>query len=167
MASSSKRPRPALTRRATRSSPGPSKRGERAGQLIARAVDRDDLVDAGQLERAPDDAWRAYERQRAAAIARRYIHVTFAQIDHAAGRVQTRYFAALGGRRQAFPAALLRSLRAIHRAAPSFRSIVLPGHDHCVLPTPAYNNQTVDGVRVRNWVADLVAGRRVADLRPR
>src|SRR5512133_2360055 len=94
MASSSKRPRSALTRRATRSSPGPSKRGERAGQLIARAVDRDDLVDAGQLERAPDDAWRAYERQRAAAIARRYTHVTFAQID-AADRVQTRYFAAL------------------------------------------------------------------------
>jgi hypothetical protein len=99
-----------------------------------------------------------------AAVARRYPHVTFAEINHAADRVQTRYFAALGGRPRAFPAALLRSLRAIHRAAPNFRSIVVPGHGHCILPTPAYNNETVDGVRVRNWVADLVAGRPVRDL---
>jgi hypothetical protein len=63
-----------------------------------------------------------------------------------------------------FRAALLRSLRAIHRAVPDFRSIVLPGHHHCVLTTPAYNTETVDGVRLRNWVADLVAGRPVHDL---
>jgi hypothetical protein len=63
-----------------------------------------------------------------------------------------------------FPAALLRSLRAIHRAAPNFRSILVLGHGRCVLPTPAYNHQTVDGVRLRDWVADLVAGRPVADL---
>ena len=65
---------------------------------------------------------------------------------------------------KAFPAALLRSLRAIHRAAPNFRSIVLPGREHCVLPTPAFNHQTVDGIRLRRWVADLVAGRPVRDL---
>jgi hypothetical protein len=97
-----------------------------------------------------------------AAIARAYPHVTFAQINHAADRVQARYFAALGGRPRDFPAALLRSLRAIHRAAPNFRSIVVPGDDHCVLPTRAYNDQAVDGVR--RWVADLVAGRPVRDL---
>jgi hypothetical protein len=99
-----------------------------------------------------------------AAIARHYPHVTFAQINHVADRVQTRYFTALGGRPDAFPTALLESLRAIHREAANFRSIVLPGRGHCVLPTPAYDDQTVDGVRLRDWVADLVAGRPVADL---
>jgi hypothetical protein len=78
--------------------------------------------------------------------------------------VQTRYFAALGGHAQTFPAALRRSLRAIHQTAPNFRSILVPGHGHCILPTPAYNSQSVDGVRVRDWIADLVAGRPVADL---
>jgi hypothetical protein len=102
-----------------------------------------------------------------AAIARHYPRVTFSQINHAADGVQTRYFAALGGRPQAFPAALLHSLRAIHHAARNFRSIVLPGHGHCVLPTRAYDMQAVDGVRVRDWVADLVAGRQVRDLGPR
>jgi hypothetical protein len=101
------------------------------------------------------------------AIARRYPSVTFAQINHLADRVQTRYFAALGGRPQAFPSALLRSLRAIHSAAPNFRSLVIPGNDHCVLPTPAYNHQRVDGVGVRDWVANLVARRPVPDLGPR
>jgi hypothetical protein len=90
--------------------------------------------------------------------------VTFAQINHVADRVQTRYFTALGGRADAFPTALLESLRAIHRATANFRSIVLPGRGHCVLPTPAYGDQTVDGVRLRDWVADLVAGRPVRDL---
>jgi hypothetical protein len=99
-----------------------------------------------------------------AAIARRYPRVTFAQINHAADAVQTRYFAALGGRPQAFPAALMRSLRAIHRGAPNFRSIVLPGRGHCVLPTTAFTDRTVDGVRLRDWVARLVAGRPVTDL---
>jgi hypothetical protein len=78
--------------------------------------------------------------------------------------VQARYFAALGGHAQAFPAALRRSLRAIHQAAPNVRSILVPDHGHCILPTPAYNRLTVDGVRVRDWIADLVAGRPVADL---
>jgi hypothetical protein len=99
-----------------------------------------------------------------AAIARYYRHVTFAQINHVADGVQTRYFTALGGRPDDFPTALLGSLRAIHRTAPNFRSIVLPARGHCVLPTPAYDDQTVDGVRLRSWVADLVAGRPVRDL---
>jgi hypothetical protein len=99
-----------------------------------------------------------------AAIARYYPRVTFSQINHAADGVQTRYFAALGGHPQAFPSALLQSLRAIHHAARNFRSIVLPGHGHCVLPTRTYDTQAVDGVRVRDWVADLVAGRAVRDL---
>jgi Pectinacetylesterase len=99
-----------------------------------------------------------------AAIARAYPQATFAQINHASDRVQARFFTALGGRPQAFTTALRRSLRAIDRAAPNFRSVVLPGHDHCVLPTPAYNTTTVGGVRLRQWIADLVAGRPVRDL---
>jgi hypothetical protein len=102
-----------------------------------------------------------------AAIARFYPHVTFAQINHAADRVQTRYFVALGGRPRAFAGALLESLRAIHRAAPSFRSVVMPGRSHCVLPVADFDHVTVDGVRLRDWVADLVAGHPVADLGPR
>jgi hypothetical protein len=99
-----------------------------------------------------------------AAIAGHYPHVTFAQIDHVADAVQTRFFVALGGRGQDFPAALLRSLRAIRGAAPNFRSVVLPGRGHCVLPTAAFNRLQVGGVGLRAWVADLVAGRPVPNL---
>jgi hypothetical protein len=44
---------------------------------------------------------------------------------------------------------------------PNYRSYLACGSDHCALPTPEFSSLRVGGVRLRDWVADLAAGRNV------
>jgi hypothetical protein len=99
-----------------------------------------------------------------AAVAGYYPAHTFAQFDYASDAVQTRYFAALGGKPDDFPAALAASLAKIKRSTPNFRAYVAPGSDHCVLPLARFFTTTVAGIPLADWTLGLAAGREVQDV---
>jgi hypothetical protein len=52
----------------------------------------------------------------------------------------------------------------IRRANPQFRSYTAPGGAHTILLTPQFYALTVDGVRIRDWVAALLDGRVVRNV---
>ncbi len=45
---------------------------------------------------------------------------------------------------------------------PNYRSYLACGFNHCALPTEEFYSLRVDGIRLRDWVADLAAGRDVS-----
>jgi len=89
---------------------------------------------------------------------------SFGQFNYARDAVQTRYYVAVGGKGEDFPAALRSSLEAIHRRAANFRSYVAPGDSHCVLPLPSFYRARVDGVSLRAWVQRYASGRPVRSI---
>jgi len=93
-------------------------------------------------------------------LARAYPEVTFARFNHAIDDVQERFYAALG----ADPAGFEPRLRAAEgtlKQLPNYRSYVACGSNHCALQTLEFDSLRVDGVRLRDWVADLARGRDV------
>ena len=89
------------------------------------------------------------------ALANYYPDYTFAQYNSAADRIQTRYFTADGGSADDYPATLQASLDEVAQQANNFRSYTAEGNHHCMLETTKLYNEENDGVRVRDWVADL------------
>ena len=65
------------------------------------------------------------------------------------------YFVADGGAEQDFPAALQASLNEIHDSHENFRSYTAQGERHCILKYTDFYYQETNGVRFRDWVADL------------
>lgn len=49
-------------------------------------------------------------------------------------------------------------------AAPSFRVYVCPGADHVILDSPDFLTETVDGIPLLRWVADLIESREVDNV---
>jgi hypothetical protein len=99
------------------------------------------------------------------ALAAHYPRQRFAQVNFLHDAVQRGFYEALGGRPHGFERDLVASLTEIQRGAPrNFRSYLADGPDHCVLETPTFHLLEVGGVALRDWVADLAAGRRVASV---
>ena len=99
-----------------------------------------------------------------AAIARHYRRSVFSQFNYSRDRVQQMFYEALGGDPDEFPGALARSLAEVRRAAPNFRCYTAEGDGHCVLNGRDFYTHETDGVRLRDWVAALAAGRPLADV---
>jgi hypothetical protein len=100
------------------------------------------------------------------AVAGHYPKSTFAQVNLRQDAVQRAYFEAAGGRPGDFDRALLGNLAEIHAGTPNFRSYLLDGTDHCTLPSDGFYRLRGDGIALRDWVADLAAGREVPNLSP-
>jgi Pectinacetylesterase len=99
------------------------------------------------------------------ALAAHYPRQRFAQVNFLHDAVQRGFYEALGGRPHGFERDLVASLTGIQRGAPrNFRSYLADGPDHCVLETPTFHLLEVGGVALRDWVADLAAGRQVASV---
>jgi hypothetical protein len=94
------------------------------------------------------------------ALARRYPRRTFARFNYASDDVQQRFYAALGADPAGFEPRLRRAENVLKRL-PNYRSYLACGSDHCVLPRFGFFTLRVDGVPVRDWVADLASGRDV------
>ena len=93
-------------------------------------------------------------------MAKRYPDVTFARFNHAADGVQQDFYRAVGGD----PANFEPQLRAVEerlKRLPNYRSYLACGSEHCALPSPEFGTLEVDGVRLRDWVRDLAAGKDV------
>jgi hypothetical protein len=94
-------------------------------------------------------------------LARAYPDITFARFNHAADAVQERYYVAVGGRPGGFEPRLRLAERTLKRL-PNYRSYLACGSNHCALPTAEFFSLRVDGVSLRDWVADLALGRDVS-----
>jgi hypothetical protein len=92
------------------------------------------------------------------ALARAHPGRTFARFNHRQDAVQERFYEAVGGKPGGFAPRLVAAERALKRL-PNYRSYLACGFNHCALPTDEFYSLRVEGVRLRDWVADLAAGR--------
>jgi len=53
----------------------------------------------------------------------------------------------------------------VRRLVPGFRSFVVEGADHGLLPTDAFYRYQADGVFLKDWVRRLIDGEAVEDVR--
>ena len=100
-----------------------------------------------------------------AALANFYPDYAFAQFNSLSDHVQIRFYNAIGGQRANWERDLTASLDSIHARAGNFRSFTAGGQQHCVLPNANFYTYVIDGVSLRDWVADLAAGEDVPTLR--
>jgi Pectinacetylesterase len=98
------------------------------------------------------------------AVAGSYPGSTFGQVNFRQDAVQRAYFAAAGGRPQDFDRVLLGNLAEIRGAAPNFRSCLLDGSGHCALSSGEFYRLRSGQVALRDWVAELAAGRDLPNL---
>ena len=56
-------------------------------------------------------------------------------------------------------------LEEVRRLVPGFRSFVVEGADHGLLPTDAFYRYQADGVSLKDWVRRLIDGEAVEDVR--
>ncbi len=91
-------------------------------------------------------------------------NITFAQYDTAEDDVQKKFL----GLAEVEADSLLELLQAnqadIRAEVPGFRSFIAGGELHTILLRPDFYTYHVDGVRMRDWVADLAAGKPVDDV---
>lgn len=90
--------------------------------------------------------------------------VTFAQYNTAEDEVQLTFLALLGVRDVRLAGLLAANLADIRRVNPALHTYTAPGSMHTILRRPEFYSLTVDGVLVRDWLADLLDGKRVADV---
>jgi hypothetical protein len=95
------------------------------------------------------------------ALARAHPGRMFARFKHRDDAVQERFYEAVGGEFDGFPPRLAAAERALKRL-PNYRSYLACGFNHCALPTDEFYSLRVGGIRLRDWVADLGAGRNVS-----
>jgi hypothetical protein len=94
------------------------------------------------------------------ALAKRYPTRTFARFNYASDDVQERFYAAVGGKPADFEPRLRRTEEQLKRIR-NYRSYLACGGDHCVTPVGRFYSLKVDGVRFRDWIQHLAAGRNV------
>jgi hypothetical protein len=74
------------------------------------------------------------------------------------------YYTAMGGADADWSPAMREKLAAIHAGAPTFRSYVAGGELHGILPYDEFYSYQADGVRLRDWFADLIEGKDVENV---
>jgi hypothetical protein len=94
------------------------------------------------------------------ALAKRYPRQTFARYNHAADGVQKAFYGAVGGDAADFPQKLREAETALKKL-PNYRSYLACGSAHCSFDRPSFYTESTDGVRLRNWVANLASGKDV------
>jgi hypothetical protein len=138
-----------------------TQRGDSLAFLFRRPVR---LVDWGAPARFPSffriGSRRFTMVEYLRALAGRYPRRTFARFNYASDDVQERFYEAVGGDPAGFEPRLRRAEAALKRL-PNYRSYLACGGDHCVLPRESFFTLRVGGVRVRDWVQRLAAGRSV------
>lgn len=85
---------------------------------------------------------------------------TFARFNYAADGIQQRFDTAVQRPRTPFERRLRASETRLKQLQ-NYRSYLACGTEHCILPDDAFYSLTVAGVRVRDWTANLAAGRDV------
>ena len=90
--------------------------------------------------------------------------VTFAQYNTAEDNVQLSFLEMLGVQGVRLADLLAANLADIRQANPALHTYTAPGQMHTILRRPEFYSLAVDGVAVRDWVADLLDGKPVPDV---
>jgi hypothetical protein len=100
-----------------------------------------------------------------AAIGGHYPDMTLAQYNTTYDEDQVFYFKAMGGGdAQDWSAAMQSSVAEIAGSTPNFRSFQAPGELHCILPRPELYTAASSGVRLVDWIRDMVDGKPVQSV---
>ena len=94
------------------------------------------------------------------ALAKHYPKQTFARFNHTRDRVQTQFYVAVGGKSKDFAPRLRTAERALKRLA-NYHSYLACGSEHCAFDRFTFYSTKTGDVRLRDWVADLAAGKDV------
>ena len=94
------------------------------------------------------------------ALAKQHPDRTFARFNHAHDEVQIAFYGAVGGDSEGF-APRLRAAERELKKLPNYRSFLACGTEHCAFDRPTFYTRETEGVRLRDWVADLAAGKDV------
>jgi hypothetical protein len=106
----------------------------------------------------PRQRWTMVEFLRG--LARAHPRRTFARFNHVRDGVQEQFYAAVGADPSGFAPRLRAAERELKRL-PNYRSYLACGTAHCAFQGGEFYSLRVGGVRLRDWVADLAAGRDV------
>jgi Pectinacetylesterase len=145
----------------------PDARVTQLGDSLAFVFHRPvNLDDWGTHEHFPDwfeptrprERWTMVEFLRG--LARAHPERTFARFNHAADDVQAAFYRAVGGDVEDFPGRL-RAAETELKRLPNYRSYLACGTAHCGFQSSEFYDLRVEGVRLRDWVDDLAAGRDV------
>lgn len=99
------------------------------------------------------------------AIANAYPTYTFSQFNTVRDRVQVFYTYPDGSGSPDDWARLMDShLETLAQTAPNYRAFTAGGNLHCITPRPDFYRYAIDGVQLRDWVADMAAGKPVESL---
>lgn len=98
------------------------------------------------------------------AAAQRHPHMQLAQYDTAEDKIQKLFLGFLGLEPSSLFSLILANHAEIRASASNFNTYVAGGDLHTVLLRPEFYTYHVDGLRVRDWVADLVNGKMVGDV---
>jgi hypothetical protein len=74
------------------------------------------------------------------------------------------YYAAMGGVEEEWDIGLEASIQEISENAPNFRHFTGWGSGHCILNKERFYTNQVNGVRFRDWVADMAEGKEVPSV---
>jgi Pectinacetylesterase len=94
------------------------------------------------------------------ALAEQYPERTFGRFNHAQDNVQEAFYQAVGGTPGGFAPRLRRAEQEL-KELPNYRSFLACGSDHCAFDRSTLHTVTAEGTRLRDWVADLAAGKDV------
>jgi hypothetical protein len=89
-----------------------------------------------------------------AETAETYPNNIVAQITSNNDNVQVGFYFLMGG--MFWTDAMEESLADLNENVPNFRSYVVGGNDHCVLPLDRFYTYEVEGVRLSDWVTSLI-----------
>jgi Pectinacetylesterase len=106
----------------------------------------------------PRQRWTMVEFLRG--LARAHPRRTFARFNHVRDGVQERFYSAVGADPSGFAPRLRAAERELKRL-PNYRSYLACGTAHCAFQGSEFYSLRVAGVRLRDWVAGLAAGRDV------
>jgi Pectinacetylesterase len=93
-------------------------------------------------------------------LAERYPDSTLARFNHTEDNVQQAFYEAVGGKPGGFAPRLRAAERELKELS-NYRSFLACGFDHCSFDNELFFTVEAEGVRLRDWVADLAAGKDV------
>jgi glucans biosynthesis protein C len=88
---------------------------------------------------------------------------TFAQFTTAADVFQIGYYATAGGQPREWPDLMWASLDKLNQEG-NFHSYIAAGADHTILPFDRFYTTQIDGVRFRDWLANLINDQPVGNV---
>jgi hypothetical protein len=117
-------------------------------------------LDPAQVDLITTDAGYLYEE-----VARFLPDGRFGQFNAYADGTQVTYYQAMGGgSSDEWTTQMLQRVEDIQQAVPNFSSYVAGGSRHCIIGSNDFYSLETDGVKVRDWFAEMVDGEQPSSL---